>query len=72
MRLSETQKKILLYIQEYALERGYAPSIRDVAEACGLASTASVTYQLRRLETMGYLHRDPNIPRGMVLLTVKR
>ncbi len=46
-------------IRESIEEVGYPPSIREVAQRAGLASTSSVTYQLKVLEEKGFLRRDP-------------
>jgi len=48
--------------------RGYPPSIREMGEAVGLASSSSVAHQLRALEQKGFLRRDPNRPRALEVL----
>jgi repressor LexA len=47
---------------------GYAPTLREIGEAVGLASTSSVAYQLARLEEMGCLSRGTGRPRTAVVL----
>ncbi len=42
-------------------ERGYPPSMREIGEAVGLASTSSVAFQLATLQRKGYLRRPPRI-----------
>src|SRR5262249_24528479 len=49
--------------------RGYPPSIREICEAAGLASTSSVAHQLAMLERKGFLRRDPNRPRAVDVRT---
>lgn len=61
--LTERQQKVLQIIREYGKHRGYAPSLREIAEAAGLASTSSVSYQLSVLQDKGYLRRDARRPR---------
>ena len=39
-----------------------------VGEAVGLASSSSVSHQLRALEQKGFLRRDPNRPRALEVL----
>jgi len=56
--LTWRQRKILRAIRESVRQRGYPPSMREIAEAVGLTSTASVGYQLGTLQRKGYLHRD--------------
>jgi repressor LexA len=45
--------------------RGYPPSIRELGDEVGLASSSSVAHQLKVLEQKGFLRRDPNRPRAM-------
>ena len=63
--LTERQKVILDVIRDSVNKRGYPPSIREICEAAGLASTSSVAHQLSVLERKGYLRRDPNRPRAV-------
>jgi repressor LexA len=46
---------ILEYVNQFVPEYGYAPSIREIGEAVGLRSTASVSYHLRQLQEKGLL-----------------
>jgi repressor LexA len=63
--LTARQRAILEAIRDSVERRGYPPSIREICEAAGLASTSSVAHQLRALERKGYLRRDPNRPRAV-------
>jgi repressor LexA len=65
--LTAVQSRILDVIRESMQERNYAPSMREIGEAVGLSSTASVSHQLNKLELMGYLSRDPRRPRTIEL-----
>jgi repressor LexA len=65
--LTPRAKRVLTFIQEAIQERGYPPSIREIGEAVGLTSPSSVAHQLRKLENIGYLRRDPNLPRAVVV-----
>lgn len=65
--LTRRQMAILKVIREAIAEQGYPPSIRDIANRSGLASTSSVAYQLKVLESKGFLRRDPNLPRAVVV-----
>lgn len=66
-KLSERQRKILNYIQDFATETGYPPSIREIGKAVGITSTSVVNYNLNRLVEEGYLDRDQNVSRGIRL-----
>ena len=63
--LTARQRAILEAIRDSVERRGYPPSIREICDAAGLASTSSVAHQLRALERKGYLRRDPNRPRAV-------
>ena len=67
-RLSAKQQMILEYIARQVSSRGYPPTMREIGDACGLASLSSVSYQLDQLELAGYVRRDPNRPRAMEVL----
>ena len=66
--LTERQRKILEFIDTFAEEKQYAPSIRDIVKGCDISSTSVVDYNLRILEREGHLRRDAEISRGIVLL----
>ena len=63
--LTTRQYRMLEVIRDYVAEHGYPPSMRDLGAAVGLASSSSVSYQLKELEERGYLRRDPKRPRAM-------
>jgi len=63
--LTRRQQAILDVIRDSVERRGYPPSIREICEQAGLASTSSVAHQLQMLERKGYLRRDPNRPRAV-------
>jgi repressor LexA len=66
--LTAVQSRILDVIRESMQDRNYAPSMREIGEAVGLSSTASVSHQLNKLELLGYLSRDPRRPRTIDLI----
>ena len=59
-RTSDKGDKILAFIQEFTRDNGYAPSVREIGAAVGLNSTASVSYQLKRLQEKGLLSAPGN------------
>ncbi len=63
--LTRRQQAILDVIRDSIERRGYPPSIREICESAGLASTSSVAHQLAMLERKGFLRRDPNRPRAV-------
>jgi len=65
--LTTRQRAILEMIRATVDERGYPPSVREIGQGVGLTSSSSVAHQLVALERMGYLRRDPNRPRALVV-----
>ncbi|MCW2770968.1 MAG: repressor LexA [Aeromicrobium sp.] len=63
--LTARQRKVLVFLRDEIEKRGYPPSMREIGAAVGLTSTSSVAHQLRALEGMGYVKRDPNRPRAL-------
>jgi repressor LexA len=66
--LSWRQRKILRVIRDFGERHGYAPSLREIGKAAGLASASSVSYQLAILQDKGYLRRDAGRPRTVEVL----
>jgi repressor LexA len=66
--LTLRQRRILEMIKDTVERRGYPPSIREMGDAVGLASSSSVAHQLKMLEAKGFLRRDPNRPRALEVL----
>ena len=51
------KQRIIEYIAATARQRGYPPSVREIAPAVDLASTSAVHHHLQRSEREGYLER---------------
>ncbi|WP_255964690.1 helix-turn-helix domain-containing protein, partial [Staphylococcus aureus] len=49
--------------------KGYPPSVREIGEAVGLASSSTVHGHLSRLEEKGYIRRDPTKPRAIEIVS---
>jgi repressor LexA len=63
--LTPRQRKVLEFIRESVERRGFPPTIREIGDAVGLASTSSVSYQLITLQKKGFLRRDATKPRAV-------
>jgi repressor LexA len=63
--LTPRQRKILEFIRESVERRGFPPTIREIGDSVGLASTSSVSYQLISLQKKGFLRRDATKPRAV-------
>ena len=66
--ISTKQTEILESIKEVTLSRGYPPTVREIGEAVGLKSSASVHAHLATLEKNGYIRRDPSKPRAIEIV----
>lgn len=66
--LSFKQRLIIEFIHEHIKEKGYPPSVRDIAKGCQISSTSVVAYNLNKLEVAGYIRRHSDISRGIELL----
>ena len=62
---AERRHKILEYIGRTVEERGYPPSVREIADAVGLASTSAVHHHLIALERDGLLERGTHSSRAL-------
>lgn len=69
-RKGEKQHEILLFIQKEVEKRGYPPTVREICDATGLASTSTVHGHLSRLEDQGYIKRDPAKPRAIEITDI--
>lgn len=67
-RLTERQQQILAMIRDTVAQRGYPPTVREIADGVGLKSPSSVHAQLATLERRGHLRRDATKPRAMEVL----
>jgi len=64
-QLSARQRDILAFIEEFTLEHGYPPSIREIQDGLRISSTSVVAYNLRALESKGLIDRDGRVSRGI-------
>lgn len=67
-KVSKRQEDILSFIKEEVRTKGYPPSVREIGEAVGLASSSTVHGHLARLESKGLIRRDPTKPRAIEIL----
>ena len=67
-KISKRQQDILDFIKQEVKQKGYPPSVREIGLAVGLASSSTVHGHLERLETKGFIRRDPTKPRAIEIL----
>ncbi len=63
--LNPKEKAVYDYLCEKMQRFGFAPSVRDIKDALGIKSTATVHAYLARLEDKGYIHRESGKSRAM-------
>ena len=68
IKMSKRQQDILNFIKDEVRTKGYPPSVREIGEAVGLASSSTVHGHLDRLEQKGLIRRDPTKPRAIEIL----
>ncbi len=65
--LTGKRRQILEFIAESIRTRGYPPSVREIGEAVGLTSPSTVHAHLKVLQRDGYLRKDAERPRTIVV-----
>lgn len=71
-RTSNKAEKIVEFVNAFIAENGYPPSVREIGEAVGLRSTASVSYHLQALQEKGVFQSPPVKGRKRALVTSAR
>lgn len=67
--LSPRQQFLLTYIETFRAERGYVPTLVEMAKALGVSSLQGVKDHLTALERKGSLRRSPGRSRAIELLS---
>jgi repressor LexA len=63
--LTERQQSVLDVLQRHTAEHGYPPTVREIGEVLGMASSSTVHSHLAALERAGIIERDPTKPRAL-------
>lgn len=64
-KITKRQQQIYDFIRSYQKEKGYPPSVREMASAVGLSSPSTVHAHLNALEDLGLIKRDATKPRAL-------
>ena len=64
-KITKRQQQIYDFIRSYQKEKGYPPSVREMAAAVGLSSPSTVHAHLNALEDHGLIKRDATKPRAL-------
>lgn len=65
-KLSKRQAMVLSYVEQSILERGFPPTIREIAKHMNIRSTNGVTDHLKALERKGFITRDSSKSRTVM------
>jgi repressor LexA len=69
--ITEKQEAVLNFVEEYQMQFGKSPTIREMREHFGVSSDNSILKHLKALQEKGYLEKD-DTPRGIKLLNSVR
>lgn len=64
-RLTRRQHDLLTYVVDYTDQHGYPPTVREIGDGIGLASTSSVHHQLTVLNRVGLIRVDATSSRAI-------
>ncbi|MAU09963.1 MAG: hypothetical protein CL607_09100 [Anaerolineaceae bacterium] len=65
-RMQPITRKVYIFVRDYIHDNRRSPTLREIGNACYISHT-SVIRHLDKLEGMGWLEREPNMPRSMRL-----
>lgn len=66
--LYKRQRQIVDYIAQYIQKNGYAPTLKEIAEAIGVSSLATVHEHLQALERKKIIRKNSGVSRGIELV----
>ncbi len=72
LNLTSREHKILDYLKEAVLQRGYPPTVRELCDAMDVKSTSTIHKDLQSLEDKGFIRKDPAKPRALEIMGFDR
>ena len=70
-KLTSTQEKVLVFLKKFSGEKGYPPTLREIASRFGLRGPKGPQKTLNILERKGYIRRTRGGSRAIELLALK-
>jgi len=67
MRISDKQKQMLAFIENFVGKNGYPPTHEEIRAGLKISTKSLVNYHLEALQGASLLSRSPNTPRGIRL-----
>ena len=65
--LTPSEKKTLKFIQKYCIEKGYSPTLTEIAKGIGIKSKGVVHRYIKTLESLNLISISSHRKRGIVL-----
>ena len=65
--LTSSEKKTLTFIQKYCVEKGYSPTLTEIAKGIGIKSKGVVHRYIKTLESLNLISISSHRKRGIVL-----
>ena len=65
--LTSSEKRTLKYIQKYCIEKGYSPTLTEIAKGIGIKSKGVVHRYIKTLESLNLISISSHRKRGIVL-----
>lgn len=69
IRPTKKQYKLLKFIEEFVIERGYGPSYREIMAGCNYSSVATVALHVNSLIKRGHLRKKDRSARSLEVIT---
>lgn len=63
--LTPKQKEVLDFVQSFAKEHGYGPSLKEIQEAMGFTSHSTAQFHINQLAEKGFLKKNSGVARGV-------
>lgn len=70
-KLKDREQRILSFMREEFLTKGYPPTVREICAAMNIKSTSTAHKSIAILVKEGYLKKDPAKPRALTLVDTK-
>ena len=67
-KLTDRQMSILTFIRDFAVDRGYPPTIPEIQKEFGIRSPNGVNNHIKALIRKGYIIRDPSRARALEIV----
>lgn len=68
-KLTERQKDTLLFINDFIKNKGYSPSIKEVAQGIYVSKFVAFKH-IEQLKNKGYINYIPHTPRTITILKI--